>query len=359
MNPASTVPRVIVHGARGRMGQALLRLAGERSDLQLVAAVSRSAPPQRVVDGIAQFASSELDGLPAFDVAIDFSLPDGFDSILALCQARGAALVSGTTGLEPAQRDAMAAAATHIPLLWASNFSLGVAVLSELVERAAARKELRIPLEKSEWDPKELPRVPVRDKLGRSYATGIHSALGTDLYLKHVIGGDLQLAVDLTNDPRFMDTICPAGNLYTDAEQAGRFFEMLLNGGELDGKRIFSERTVFRSTLENTRPEIDRTLMIPMRYGMGPMLGANPVGLFGPMSKHAFGHLGFSNILCWADPERDISVALLSTGKSVVGTHLPALGNLLYQIATQCPRIPRAQRRSVFGHDSQAMPVSV
>ena len=77
MNPASTVPRVIVHGARGRMGQALLRLAGERSDLQLVAAVSRSAPPQRVVDGIAHFASSELDGLPAFDVAIDFSLPDG------------------------------------------------------------------------------------------------------------------------------------------------------------------------------------------------------------------------------------------------------------------------------------------
>ncbi|MCM2336166.1 MAG: 4-hydroxy-tetrahydrodipicolinate reductase [Pseudomonas sp.] len=138
MNPASTVPRVIVHGARGRMGQALLRLAGERSDLQLVAAVSRSAPPQRVVDGIAHFAGSELDGLPAFDVAIDFSLPEGFDSILALCQSRGAALVSGTTGLEPAQRDAMAAAATRIPLLWASNFSLGVAVLSELVERAAA-----------------------------------------------------------------------------------------------------------------------------------------------------------------------------------------------------------------------------
>lgn len=138
MTQASNVPRVVIHGARGRMGQALLRLAPERSDLQLVAAVSRSSPAQRVVDGVPHFASSELDGLPAFDVAIDFSLPDGFDSILALCQARGAALVSGTTGLDPAQREAMAAAAGRIPLLWASNFSLGVAVLSELVERAAA-----------------------------------------------------------------------------------------------------------------------------------------------------------------------------------------------------------------------------
>ncbi|MFI7807751.1 hypothetical protein ACFMJ8_17595, partial [Acinetobacter baumannii] len=33
-------------------------------------------------------------------------------------------------------------------------------------------------------------------------------------------------------------------------------------------------------------------------------------------------------------------------------THLPALANLLYQISTQCPRIPRDQRRSLFGSDS-------
>ena len=47
------------------------------------------------------------------------------------------ALVSGTTGLSEGQRDALAAAAQSIPVLWASNFSLGVAVLNELVERAA------------------------------------------------------------------------------------------------------------------------------------------------------------------------------------------------------------------------------
>mgnify|MGYP000225724265 FL=1 len=182
-----------------------------------------------------------------------------------------------------------------------------------------------------------------------NYATGVHPALGTDLYLNHVLGGGLQLAVDVTNDTRFMDTICPAGNVYTDADQACQFFEMLLNGGELNGTRIFSPETVFRATLETTRPAIDSTLLIPMRYALGPMLGANPVGIFGPMTTEAFGHLGFSNIFCWADPARDISATIMTTGKSVVGTHIPALGNLLYQISSQCPRVEHQQRRSVFG----------
>src|SRR5687768_14255145 len=129
--------RILVHGASGRMGQALLRLASERDDVTVVAAVQRSQPAQRVVEGVAHFAASELHGAPPFDVAIDFSLPQGFDPILALCVERGAALVSGTTGLEALQLDAVESASQRIPLLWAANFSLGVAILSELVERAA------------------------------------------------------------------------------------------------------------------------------------------------------------------------------------------------------------------------------
>ena len=120
------------------MGQALLRLCAEQGECHVVAAVTRKSPAQRVVDGVPFFAASELSGAPAFDVAIDFSLPEGFDPVLDLCVARGAALVSGTTGLSEAQRAALEVAAGKIPLVWASNFSLGVAVLTELVERAAA-----------------------------------------------------------------------------------------------------------------------------------------------------------------------------------------------------------------------------
>jgi len=134
----TTPTRLLIHGASGRMGQALLRLAAEDSSLQVVAAVVRKPPIQRVIDGIPHFAASELAGAPAFDVAIDFSLPEGFDPILALCAERGAGLVSGTTGISDQQQAALAAAAARIPLVWATNFSLGVAVLAELVERAAA-----------------------------------------------------------------------------------------------------------------------------------------------------------------------------------------------------------------------------
>lgn len=130
--------RLLIHGASGRMGQALLRLSADHPDqLHVVAAVTGRAPSQRVVDGVPHFAASELTGTPPFDVAIDFSLPEGFDAIVALCVERGSALVSGTTGISAAQRGALQTAATRIPLSWASNFSLGVAVLDELVERAA------------------------------------------------------------------------------------------------------------------------------------------------------------------------------------------------------------------------------
>lgn len=118
------------------MGQTLLRLMAEQPRLTLAAAV---APPVSDADllGAPFHPASELASVPAFDVAIDFSLPIAFDGILALCADRGAALVSGTTGLSSSQRAALQHASARIPVLWASNFSLGVAVLEDLVERAA------------------------------------------------------------------------------------------------------------------------------------------------------------------------------------------------------------------------------
>ncbi len=129
--------KLLIHGASGRMGRALLRLAEEDPATTVVAAAVGRSPAQRVVDGVPYFAASELAGVPAFDVAIDFSLPQGFDPVLALCVERGVPFVSGTTGLGDGQREALDVAAASIPLVWASNFSLGIAVLTDLVERAA------------------------------------------------------------------------------------------------------------------------------------------------------------------------------------------------------------------------------
>ncbi len=119
------------------MGQTLLRLVAERDDLRVVAAV---APPgaEAGLSGAPFHPADDLEHVPAFDVAVDFSLPVAFDPLLALCVRRGAAFVSGTTGLAALQRADLLVAAQQIPVLWSANFSLGVAILDELVERAAA-----------------------------------------------------------------------------------------------------------------------------------------------------------------------------------------------------------------------------
>jgi 4-hydroxy-tetrahydrodipicolinate reductase len=126
--------RVLVHGASGRMGRAVLRLAAADARVEVVAAVSRSGAP---IEGMPALAVADLARCPRFDVAIDFSLPEGFRALLEFCEARGVALVSGTTGLDPELRGRMEQAARSIPVLWASNFSLGVVVLEDLLRRAA------------------------------------------------------------------------------------------------------------------------------------------------------------------------------------------------------------------------------
>lgn len=127
--------RLLIHGASGRMGRALLRLATDDARFAIAGAVTRSGGK---VDGVRALAAERIASVQSFDVLVDFSLPMAFDAALELCLQRGCALVSGTTGLSDAQRDAMDAATRSIPLAWAANFSIGVAVLDDLVRRAAA-----------------------------------------------------------------------------------------------------------------------------------------------------------------------------------------------------------------------------
>ena len=127
--------RLLIHGASGRMGRALLRLATADARFAIAGAVTRSGGD---VNGVRALAAERIASVQSFDVLVDFSLPMAFDAALELCLQRGCALVSGTTGLSDAQRDAMDAAIRSIPLAWAANFSIGVAVLDDLVRRAAA-----------------------------------------------------------------------------------------------------------------------------------------------------------------------------------------------------------------------------
>ena len=82
--------------------------------------------------------------------------------------------------------------------------------------------------------------------------------------------------------------------------------------------------------------QIDKTLMVPVRFSEGMLLGDAPVGLYGRNSETSFGHLGFINILCWADPKRQLAVSLLTTGKPAMTPHLFQLA----RVVTSIGRLP-------------------
>lgn len=217
-------------------------------------------------------------------------------------------------------------------------------ILGEIIERVTGQNASEF-LQENIAKPMDMPYFDYglapqyRHLVAHNSATGIHSHLGTNQFFSRALGGSLDQIVDVTNDPNFMQVICPAANIFTSAEQVSRFFDMLLHDGMYQGKQIIKPETIRRATLAQTGMSFDHTLWAPMRYSSGFMLGANPVGMYGPTTGQAFGHLGLSNIFCWADPQRDISVSILNTGKSIVGTHLPALIRLLFSISRACPSV--------------------
>jgi CubicO group peptidase (beta-lactamase class C family) len=154
--------------------------------------------------------------------------------------------------------------------------------------------------------------------------------------LEGIIGVAPDEIVDLTNSPLFYETVFASANLFATAEECSRFFQMLLNHGEWQGKKILDPLTVHKATHALGKAEFDKTLMAPMRYSAGYMLGGAPYGIFGPNSHHAYGHLGYANISCWADPQRDIAVSIMNNGKLIVGPHLKSFFKLIGAIAGQC-----------------------
>ncbi len=177
------------------------------------------------------------------------------------------------------------------------------------------------------------------DEVATNYLTGLPLVFPIKHFIKRILGADLETAIQYSNDPRFYQQIIPAGNITATAEECSRFFQCLLNGGEYEAKRIFQPVTIQRAVREVNATELDRTLLFPMRYSAGMMLGNYPVGLFGPAAPHAYGHIGLTNNFCWADPERMISVSLLTSGNPVLGAHVIRLAILLTTISRRCKKV--------------------
>jgi CubicO group peptidase (beta-lactamase class C family) len=178
----------------------------------------------------------------------------------------------------------------------------------------------------------DVPRVAENAFTGPP-TTPLYSAI-----LKRAFGVGIHEAIALSNAPRFLTAVVPAGNIIATANEAARFFECLLRGGELDGVRVFGRRTVQRAVMEQTFLEVDSTIGLPVRYGMGFMLGAKWLSFWGPDTPRAFGHVGFTSVSVYADPDRDISVALMTTGKPMISLGQLWWLNVPRTIARVCSR---------------------
>jgi CubicO group peptidase (beta-lactamase class C family) len=175
-----------------------------------------------------------------------------------------------------------------------------------------------------------------RDHVALNYAAGTPVRYPISKILERALMAPMDKVIEVSNSDVFMDAVIPAGNIYATADELSRFYQMLLDGGMWNGKQVMKPETVERAVRPASGVSFDHTLNIPMLYSEGMMLGATPVGIYGPMTAGAYGHLGFMNILAWADPARDISVSLLVTGKAVLGSHLIALIKLMTAISSRC-----------------------
>lgn len=175
--------------------------------------------------------------------------------------------------------------------------------------------------------------------LARNAYTGLPPLPPFTQFVSRALGVGMREAVDLSNDPRFYECLIPSGNIVSTADEACRFFDLLVQGGSLDGVRIFDPRTIQRATRHEGTLEIDSFLGLPVRYGMGFMLGSPGPGLYGWNAPRAFGHVGFTTVMCWADPDRALSVCLMTSGKPFVTPGQLRWAQLVYTIANRIPRI--------------------
>ncbi len=99
----------------------------------------------------------------------------------------------------------------------------------------------------------------------------------------------------------------PAANGLFTARSLARLYAALAGGGEIDGVRLMSRKTLARATTIQTRPSVRVVMPWDLRW----RLGYHGVITSRGVPRNAFGHFGFGGSGAWADPSRELAVALI------------------------------------------------
>jgi 4-hydroxy-tetrahydrodipicolinate reductase len=213
--------RLGIAGAGGRMGQMLVREAQALKDARIAAASEGPSSPVLGKDagdlagvghlGVA-IAADAAALFAASDVVLDFTVPAASLAHATLAASTGTALVVGTTGVPPDRERAFADAGKRAVVVRAANFSLGVNLLADLVERCARALD-------PAWDI-EIVEMHHRHK--------VDAPSGTALALGHAAAKGRGVALaDVTESGR---------HGVTGARKAGAIGFAALRGGDVAGE---------------------------------------------------------------------------------------------------------------------------
>ncbi|MFF8268237.1 serine hydrolase domain-containing protein [Streptomyces sp. NPDC016562] len=136
----------------------------------------------------------------------------------------------------------------------------------------------------------------------------------------------------MSNRRRYRQSVIPSAGLSGTAAQLARFYQMLLEGGTLDGVRVLQPESVAEARKPSNDGGSDASLKRPVRWSHGFMLGgpgADPRDLAQVMGKASsastFGHAGTTSSVVWADPTRELVFAYLSNVQPEFGAGIERL----------------------------------
>jgi 4-hydroxy-tetrahydrodipicolinate reductase len=129
-----------IHGSTGRVGQLLIENLknDEKARVHVAHAIEEFS---FAIDPSITITNDTTELLKHSQVVIDFTLPSGTEALLEAALKEPRALVIGTTGLSPHQQNLLKKASEMMPILYATNMSLGVAVLNKLAFLASQALE--------------------------------------------------------------------------------------------------------------------------------------------------------------------------------------------------------------------------
>ncbi len=129
--------RVVVVGVCGRMGSEVTKLISAQPDIQVAGGVEAAGHQLLGTPIGSGFVTAQLEAvIGQADVVVDFSVPDAVLENIRLCQEKEKPFITGVTGFSEAQHQELRSAGEKIPVVFAPNFSLGVAVLVKLAKQA-------------------------------------------------------------------------------------------------------------------------------------------------------------------------------------------------------------------------------